>query len=37
MIQAIMRTAPDLSQMANGKIFHVSDFHIDLFVKLVSN
>ena len=36
MMQAIMRTAQDLRQMADGMIFHVSDIHMDLFVKLVS-
>ena len=36
MIQAIMRTAQLLRQMANGMMFHVLDIHMDQYVKLVS-
>ena len=37
MIQAVMRTASDLRQTAYGMIYHVSEIHMALFVKLAIN
>ena len=36
MMTAMVRTVQLFTQMANGMMFHVSDIHMDLFVKLVS-